>query len=573
MNINKHAIYHIADVPYAYGVEKDTLRVRIRVAHDEIDKCEVYFKDRYKGEDEYQVQEIEKRFVTDMFDYFEGEITLPSKKFKYNFKLTGCNREVLYFSERGATEEFNKDGGFQFPYICNADMYKSPDWLKEGIVYQIFPDRFCNGDEMNDPEGVLPWGEPVTTQTMFGGDIQGVIDKLDYLDDLGVDIIYFTPVFESTTNHKYNTRDYYKIDPQFGDVETVKELVKKAHEKNIKILFDAVFNHSGRDFFAFEDVIKNGEKSKYKDWFFIHDYPVDIEKINYDTFADSVSEMPKLNTENPEVVDYLLDVSEYWIKEVGIDGWRLDVCNEVDHKFWREFNKRVKKTNPEAIIIGEIMHESSQWLRGDQMDGIMHYPFRELVIDFFAKRKISSQEFIRGLVQNRVLYMDEINRNQFNLLDSHDTERYLTTCKEDINRLKHTMVFQYSYIGVPYIYYGGEVGMVGEGDPDCRRCMIWEEDKQNKEVLDLYKKLNRIRKENKVLIYGEFECLYSDDNVLITKMYNEKDCVITILNNNEEKKSIQCDELNGNYFDMLAEKEIKFDGKIDLDANEMFMIK
>ena len=218
---------------------------------------------------------------------------------------------------------------------------------------------------------------------------------------MGIDLIYLTPIFKSTSNHKYNTADYYDIDPHFGTVELVKELVDKCHERGIRIVFDAVFNHSGSDFFAFEDLLKNQENSKYKDWFFPDEYPVSLDKINYYTFANNVKHMPKLNTSNPEVKDYLLKVGEYWVKEIGIDGWRLDVCDEVDHEFWRAFRKRIKEVNKDAVIVGEIQHEAVSFLNGDELDSIMNYPFKGALVDFFARRSINEKEFDNIITMNR----------------------------------------------------------------------------------------------------------------------------------------------------------------------------
>ncbi|WP_278279603.1 glycoside hydrolase family 13 protein [Clostridium sp. DMHC 10] len=388
--MNKYAIFHVVEPPYVYGVDDDNLIVRVRTAKNDINKCEVYYKSRYDWEKEYDVKKMKLSETTELFDFYETTIYLQDKRYRYMFKLTDKTGNSVYLNEKGLCSELKdpiEQWGFQFPFLNSADVYKGVKWAENSIVYQIMPDRFCNGDKSNDPKNVLKWGEKPTVSSMFGGDLKGIIDKLDYLEDLGINLIYLTPVFLSSTNHKYNTKDYYKIDDTFGDVDKAKELVQKCHERNIKIIFDAVFNHCGHDFFAFQDVIKNGERSKYKDWFFINEYPVNIKKVNYITFANEIFAMPKLNTENEEVKKYLLEVAEYWIKEVNIDGWRLDVCDEVDHSFWREFRKTVKKANPDAIIVGEIQHEACSWLKGEQLDSIMNYPFKNLSVDFLLRER------------------------------------------------------------------------------------------------------------------------------------------------------------------------------------------
>lgn len=574
--MNKHAILHLTDVPYAYGINEETLFVRIRTAKGDLKNCEIYYKDRYDWENSFLKKAMELKKSDELFDYYETTLEVDEKRFRYYFKLEDNENNVYYYNERGLSDSLKErvePQCFQFPYLCKADIYDSPDWVKNGIVYQIFPDRFCNGDKSNDVEGVLPWGEDVTSKSMFGGDLQGIIDKLDYLDDLGINIIYLTPIFLSSTNHKYNTADYYKIDPSFGDLEKAKELIQKCHEKGIKILLDAVFNHSGSDFFAFKDVIEKGEASKYKDWFFINNYPVDTDKVNYTTFATDVSTMPKLNTHNPEVKKYLLEVAEYWIKEIGIDGWRLDVSDEVDHQFWKAFRKTVKAANPEAIIIGEIMHESSTWMRGDEMDGFMNYPVRELLLDFFARQAITADKFQEELTSYDVLYMKEINENLFNLLGSHDTPRFLTECKEDTDKLKLSIAFQYTYIGLPYIYYGDEVGMTGATDPYCRGCMIWEEEKQNKDLLSFYKKMNSIRKTEKTLVHGEYINLYSENALLVYKRVLDDEEILVILNNDENSSTLALDGLQGIYVDLIEDKEIIIQKNIQLKGNDIKILK
>jgi len=573
--MNKFAIFHISDVPYAYGKDDETLVVRIRFARNDIKKCKIHYKDRYDWDKmkSFSEKEMELKEYTDLFEYYETEISIDEKRFRYYFEIYDMEGKTYYYNERGIQSgSVEETRSFQFPYLCKADVYKSVNWAQEGIVYQIFPDRFNNGDESINPEDVSPWGDDVTRETMFGGDLQGIIDKVPYLKDLGVTIIYLTPIFLSSTNHKYNTCDYYKVDPCFGDIEKAKELVDKCHEAGIRVTLDAVFNHSGSDFFAFKDVIEKGEKSKYKDWFFIESYPVDAEKVNYLTFAESISNMPKLNTQNPEVVDYLLGVAKYWIKEIGIDGWRLDVCDEVDHAFWREFRKAVKDANPDALIIGEISHESSSFLRGEQLDSIMNYPFRDLCLDFFAKGVIDSQEFIYGLADQRARYMDGINKTMFNLLGSHDVARFLTECDGNVEKLKLAVAFKFTYIGIPYVYYGDEVGVEGENDPYCRRCMIWDEDKQDRDLYEFHKKLSAIRRENKSLIYGEFMPLYFDDGVVAYKrICNDEEC-ICILNNFNGKRNIEID-IYGSYSDIMESEEVKINNGITLNPYEIKILR
>lgn len=573
--MNKFAVYHIPDVPYAYAKDKDTLTVRIRTAKNDLKNCRIHYKCRYDWDKPFQVKEMSVTAQANLFEYFEVNLQVAKNRYRYFFELIDNEGKVLFFDERGFRGELLERAeatAFQFAYISESDVYEEAKWLQEAVVYQIFPDRFNNGDKSNDPDNTLPWGEAVSIKSMFGGDIQGIIDKLDYLKDLGINLIYLTPIFKSTSNHKYNTADYYDIDPSFGTLETAKELVKAAHEKGLKIVFDAVFNHSGSDFFAFEDLLKNQEKSKYKDWYFVDSYPVSVEKVNYYTFANGAAYMPKFNTHNPEVREYLLKVGEFWVKEIGIDGWRLDVSDEVDHDFWKAFRKVVKSANKNAVIIGEIMHEASSFLRGDEMDCIMNYPFKGALVDFFATRKINETQFDDILTINRTLYMNSITRQMWNLIGSHDTSRFLTECGEDTSRMKLAMAFQFTYMGVPYIYYGDEVGMTGGNDPLCRGCMIWDEEKQDKEILNLYKVLINIRKENSALIYGNYKNLYLEDNVILFERKFNSESIVVAINNNDSDKIVKLIE-SGNAVNLLSGEKEELKDILKLKAMEFKIFK
>lgn len=541
--MNKHAVFHVLDTPYAYGKDKDTLVVRVRVARNDINECYIYYKDRYDWENPYLKKEMIVVAETELFTYYQAEISVFRNRYRYYFEFIDNNNQRFEYNERGFVNrefKYNDMNSFQFPYIAEEDLYYEEKWLQESVVYQIFPDRFCNGDSSINVEGTMPWGKgKIHKRSMYGGDLRGIIDKLPYLKDLGINLIYLTPIFKSTTNHKYNTKDYFDIDPQFGTLSEAKELVEKAHSNGIKIVFDAVFNHSGSDFFAFEDVIKNQQESKYKDWYFIDLWPVSKSKNKYYTFANGCDNMPKLNTNNEEVKEYLLKVGEYWIKEIGIDGWRLDVCDEVGHEFWRAFRKVVKKANKNSIIIGEIMHEANSFLKGEQLDGIMNYPFKNAIIDFFGKNIITAREFLDIMAENRVLYMDSITKQMWNLVGSHDTKRIYDECEGNIDRIKLAIAYQFLYLGVPYIYYGDEVGLDGGDDPENRKCMIWDEEKQNKELLKFYKTMIKVRTSNKALVHGDFEEVYCEGDLLAFKRVLNDERIMIIFNNSDEDADVE----------------------------------
>ncbi|WP_028986423.1 glycoside hydrolase family 13 protein [Thermicanus aegyptius] len=563
------AILHQPYGSFAFPVDGHTLRVRIRTKRDDVEKVTLLHGDRYQLPEFDTPLELKKVASDLLYDYYSGDLYSPTRRIRYTFFIEKGNL-AFWYGDLGFSTDRKMAGDFQYPFINEQDLFTTPEWAKKGIVYQIFPERFFNGNPANDPKEVEEWGEKPTPDNFFGGDLEGITQKLPYLKDLGVNVLYLTPIFQSPSNHKYNTTDYYTVDPHFGDLETVKELVREAHEQGIRVIFDAVFNHCGADFFAFRDVLEKGEKSPYKDWFYIHDFPIVTNPHpNYETFAVDVWTMPKLKTSNPEVRDYLLKVARYWIEEAGIDGWRLDVANEVDHDFWREFRKAVKEANPEALIIGEIWHDASPWLEGDQYDSVMNYLFREALCDFFAKGTIGVRTFDARLAKARMKYRDQANFCMFNLIDSHDTERFLTASNEKEERLRLAAFFQMTYLGMPMIYYGTEIGMTGENDPDCRRTFEWDEEKQNLDLREYYKRLIAIRLQHAPLTHGDFRTLLADDlrNLyLYSRSYQGETMIMALhVGGKEERVDVAVPQTWKSANDLLSGERIPVaDGKVRL---------
>jgi glycosidase len=416
-----------------------------------------------------------------------------------------------------------------------------PIWVKDAVFYQIFPERFANGDKKNDPPNVEQWGGAPKPKNYFGGDLKGIIDHLDYISSLGVNCLYLNPIFWSNTNHKYTAKDYLKIDPHFGDEKVFKQLVDECHKRGIRIILDGVFNHTGVDFFAFEDIKKNGKNSKYVKWYNIHSFPVGPpNKPNYECWWN-YGDLPKLMTHNPEVREYLYKVTEHWMN-FGIDGWRLDVPNEIPHPFWVEWRNLVKKLNPDAYIVGEIWDDATPWLKGDQFDAVMNYRFRNACLDFFVHRKTSPTEFDATLSKVRNDYPDEVNFVLQNLLGSHDTERFLTLCKDDKETMKLAWLFQMTYVGAPMVYYGDEIGMTGGKDPGCRGTMVWDETKQEEELLYTMKQFIAIRNRYPVLRQGSFESFLTDNKTglygFMRKSPDEKSVAVVVVNNGTETQTV-----------------------------------
>lgn len=558
--MNKAAITHHASGSFAFPVSQTELIIRLKAAKDDLKKVSVIYGSRYPLQDlePSQTKTMELVGQDEQHDYFSTLITVEDSRFRYMFYLDD-GRERYWFNEKGFTKERPTgyhSGFFQYPYINESDIFAAPEWVNDAVFYQIFPDRFYNGEKSNDPQQVKSWGTTPTSNSFFGGDLQGIIEKLDYLSELGINALYLTPIFLSPSNHKYNIDDYYKIDPHFGDLETAKKLVNEAHQRGIRIILDAVFNHCGYNFFAFRDVREKGEASEYVDWFVIKDFPIKTEHpVNYQTFANSIPSMPKLNTSRQAVRKYLINAACYWTRELDIDGWRLDVADEVDHQFWREFRQEIKAIKPEVYIVGEVWHDAQPWLEGDQFDAIMNYYFTDAVWDFF-RGKISPVEFDGLLTQNRMRYQDKVNNVMLNLLDSHDTPRLLNVLDGNKHKMKLAILFQMTYQGVPMVYYGDEVGLTGEDDPDCRRCMIWDENLQDQDLLTYYQKLINIRKDLISLRRGNFKTIIKDELNNIygfqRKYLDEK--VLVIINN-----SSQSYQLIINSREMGIDKEIVTD--------------
>lgn len=539
----REAVYHVAHGNYAYPVSEDTLRIMLRTAKGDLQTVSVLYQDRYGGSEPF-VAPMEVAAEDELFAFYQTELVLDTKRFGYVFLLDD-GKNAVFYTEKGFFDEVPPNTQFHYPYIAIRDLWQPPTWAQGAVIYQIFPERFANGDPTNDPSNVEPWAMLPTVTSQKGGDLQGVIDRFDHLVDLGVELIYFTPVFLAPSNHKYDTVDYYTIDPHFGDEETVRELIKLAHDHGIRVIFDAVFNHSGFGFFAFQDVLEHGEKSPYAHWFNIDSFPVQTDPPNYETFSNQIATMPKLMTDQDDVKDYFLEVGRYWVREFGIDGWRLDVANEIDHQFWREFRQAVKAENPEALIVGELWHEASEWVRGDQFDSVMNYSLQYACLDFFARGTIRAQSFANRLAKVQVNHTQAVNLSMFSLLGSHDTERFLTTCGGNVQKFSLAVAFQLTYAGAPMIYYGDEVGMEGLNDPDCRRGMIWDPEEQNLELLAWHKELIALRKEHKVLRSGRCRTVWADSatNVYGFVRFSQGEQVLVLLNNSPKAQNIGLEKI------------------------------
>lgn len=398
--------------------------------------------------------------------------------------------------------------------------FPAPEWVRDAIFYQIFPDRFARSKGYSAVGVFDEWGARPTRSNMCGGNLAGVREHLDYLKDLGFNALYFCPIFASNSNHRYHTYDYFKIDPVLGDDAEFDALVREAHKKGFRVILDGVFNHCSRGFFQFNSLMELGPDSPYKDWFHVESYPIKAYsgKPNYKCWWDMPA-LPKFNTDNPEVREFLFSVGEYWIKR-GIDGWRLDVPNEIDDdSFWQEFRIRVKSINPDAYIVGEIWDPPARWLQGDQFDGVMNYTLRRLLLDFMFEESHTFEEtdaFCKAVAAN---FSENTFGIPFNLLSSHDTTRLITQPNGSFENSKLLTALLFFMPGAVCSYYGEEIAMEGGKDPDCRRCFPWgtQLKPRNKEYFAFFKALVALRNSESALRHGKFEVFTTVDGFIVRR--------------------------------------------------------
>lgn len=430
-----------------------------------------------------------------------------------------------------------------------------PPWVHRAVFYQIFLDRFANGNRGNDPVSTVPWESCPSRENFFGGDLEGLTGRLDYLASLGVGGIYLNPIFLSPSNHKYDTQDYLLIDPHFGSLRTFGEMLDAAHDRGIRLLLDGVFNHTGDRFWAFQHVLRAGERSPYAQWYYCHGFPLRQQpKPNYDCWWGFPS-LPKLNVAHPDVLHYLSRVVSFWTS-LGIDGWRLDVPNEVPFFFWRYFRHLVRGINPEAYLVGEIWDDGRPWLGGDMFDAVMNYSWRDLVVKYIARGEISLESFVSGLESVLGRYPGQVPYGLFNLLGSHDTPRFLTLARGDKRRLKLAALLQFTYPGVPVIYYGDEVGLTGESDPDCRRTMLWQPEQQDLDLLGFFRRLGQLRGSSPALWTGDLHTILLDgaNSVWAYTREAEGERILAVFNFSDHDRTTElhpADQNEGGWEDLL----------------------
>lgn len=558
--MNFNAVFHRASDNYCYMADEERLIINIETGYD-VKYVNIVKGDPFSngilggGEGWDGIAEnipYKKRLKNKL--WWTTTIEPEYKRLKYYFEIITDTEKWYYFEDGFLSEEqFELEGRsrqcFVMPWMNPADVNRTPKWVNDTVWYQIFPERFCNGNPDNDPEGVLPWKEEgkVTNREFYGGDLKGICDKIPYLKDLGITGIYLTPINLSPSSHKYDTTDYEMIDPHFGTEEEFIQLVDTAHAAGIRIMLDGVFNHSGKNFAPWLDVCEKGPDSEYFDWFFIKKWPFDENEWNakngdYYTFAFFDS-MPKLNTNNPKVQEYFLSVCEKWVLKYKVDGIRLDVANEVSHTFCKKLRERMKTINPDIYILGEIWHDSIAWLRGDEFDAVMNYPLAASMKDFWLEKDATNDDFEMTVNRLFTRYMQQTNDVLFNLLDSHDTKRLRSQVSGE-GEFYQLLAILFAMPGSPCIYYGTEIMMEGDFDPDCRRCMPWSkiEAGEFNESIDIVKKLIELRKREDLMRSRNFHFPRSYKNKRVIQFLKAgwgDDGIEVLLNCSEEEQILK----------------------------------
>lgn len=535
-NINFAAVYHMPWLEYRHTLPDGRVCLRVRTARGDFDSVSVRHTCGYFGADPFskaRTEEMHIQYHDEMFDYYECVFEPADPRVKYLFVLKSAEITAKLDAagvHMGADAPETNDDAFVFAYAYPTD--KMPEWARGCVGYQIFPDRFRRSKTAKEDKSIEPWTSThYENEYRFGGDLQGIREAVPYLKKLGVDVIYTNPIFVSDSSHRYNTFDYYKIDPLLGTEQDLKELCDTLHENGMRLVLDGVFNHSGTGFIPFIDAKEKGSASKYFDWFYFDDC-----EIGYKTFGFTEA-MPKLNLTNEACAKYFLEVGRYWLERCGIDGWRLDVSPEVYPEFWRRYHSMMKHVNPESLMIAECWDDSREWLTiGDMFDSTMNYVLSRAIWSRFAEQSISTKLFDARVNQSMMLYPLRTQDVLWNFLGSHDTPRFRTRAGGDERLLRAAAYFQMTCTGVPIIYYGDELGMEGEGDPDCRRPMRWN-DADGNATLAFYQRLTEMRKSSDALLHGSFMSWDAKDNGLYAFLRTtDSQSALTIINTSAAKQ-------------------------------------
>ena len=572
--MNLAAILHRPTEDFIYPIGREGVTIELSTARVDRENVTLVYWPRYETDPAKRKRVRLTPYLKDAYhNYYR--ITVQQKPIvaylRYCF-LFGSGQQTIRYGCSGFTpdDSASDDNFFEFLWPNPTDCDNAPDWAESRIYYQIFPERFCCGDASLSPKDAKPWGTPPDRENFMGGDLRGILSKLDHIRSLGVTCLYLTPIFNAPSNHKYDTVDYFEIDPHFGTKDDLRALVEGVHQRGMKILLDGVFNHCGYYWPYFQDVVKNGEASPYSGWFFPQSYPISLDDCNYDCVGH-YKWMPKINLANPEAEKYFISVGTYWVKEFHIDGWRLDVADEVPTRFWTAFSTALKRLKPDILLLGETWGDAKRLVSADRLDTAMNYLFRNAAVDWLAQERIAPSQVDHLLNRMLALYPDGVNARMYNPLDSHDTARFRFLCKQKAHH-KVAVALQMTFPGSPAVYYGDEVGVTGDNDPDCRRCMEWDEEKQDREMLSWYRTLIAIRQGSGSLRTGRFQTAFYDDSANVYAFYriSREEISLIVLNAGDKayQKEFPAEYGQGGWRELFPSQSVSPEG-IQVEANSV----
>ena len=482
---------------YAFALDDTHYIFRLRTGKGEAESVRFYYADRAVMTPKLQFAPLPmEKFRTDRyFDWYEIRLETRFERIAYYFELQNGVETLFYYGdcyEMAGTP--TRADYFQLPFNHRADRFAAPAWTRDAVVYNIFPDSFAVGKRLA-PNGAPP---------CRGGTVRGVTENLDYIASLGFNCIYLNPIFAARSYHRYDTLDYYRIDPHMGAEDDLRDLVRRAHALGIRVILDGVFNHVSSDHPFFRDVLEKGRASRYYSCFYALPetprLPAAGELPGYTCFS-YVADMPKTNTVDPFLRQYFCDVGAYWVRKFDVDGWRLDVANELDDGFLRAFRASVKAAKSDALIVGEVWENAAHYLGGDMLDSAMNYDFRRYCRRFFAEQTVDAETFDTNVSTLLLRYNENALFAQLNLLDSHDVSRFLSLCGGKTERMELAVLLQMTFPGMPCVFYGDEKGLCGESEPEYRRPMEWDASSPLEEV---YRRMIALRKTHPALRYGSF---------------------------------------------------------------------
>ena len=554
-----------------------TANIRI---HTQTDIADVWL---FLEDPDLRPMELKCLAETARYKFWEIQVKFNLENVKFSFGATTDKKLNIYYGTSGIANFISPSE----KWLYSKEDFKRhlvPDWVYGGVMYQIFPERFNYSDTNSLFEEKVEWGSTPKRLEFQGGDLYGIIDKLDYIQNLNVNILYLNPIFLSGSTHRYDTWDHFKVDPKLGGEKALEKLIDELHARKMKIIFDTSLNHVHPKHFAFQDIIKNGEKSKYKDWFTIYEYPVHLKhrphlyentyKVGWDgneeeykqylekTFLETeipvknidddgpivepsykswwgVPDMPKINYSCEDARKWALDVTAFWINNFNIDGWRMDVAKEIDLLFWKDFRKIAKDSNQNVLLFSEIFGDTSQWLQGDMFDGTMNYSFRESMVDYFATKRMNISEFSDSLANLYFMYSFKALSSCQNLLSSHDVKRFLNRCSDD-SSIYGPIFMQATFPGIAGIYYGDEIGLNGGNEPNNREAFPWnDEGSWDINLQNYIREIMNIKSSNNILKYGNFQLLPNQNDAIVFRRALRDKSLLCIFNRSEDQKNIK----------------------------------